>query len=61
MDFGYVWYDANKLERSFWSKKAQIDSFFRWLFLADSIKKAVLLLLLSDSPNLKSSIINFNQ
>ena len=37
MDLGYVWYD-NELECSFWSKKAQIDGLFSWLFLADSIK-----------------------
>ena len=37
MDLGYVWYD-NELECLFWSKKAQIDGFFSWLFLADSIK-----------------------
>ena len=37
MDLGYVWYD-NELECLFWSKKAHIDAFFRWLFLADSIK-----------------------
>ncbi|CAL8306203.1 unnamed protein product [Boreogadus saida] len=36
-NFGMIWYDK-ELECSFWSKTAQTDVFFSWLFFADSIK-----------------------